>query len=168
MGCLTDTVCPEGHKCVGDDCFPIYATFRDWCSTYDIHIMIPEKDYEVMSYAEYLNIKKEIEDYVKSIPYTPCDLNSQCPEYFESTNNGVCIPIKKTFKNWVLETGIGEYIPVPSSKLITYAEFVETVNSVLKDVGLLNEIKEVYCEQEALLERGRKWQEEFNNKMARY
>lgn len=87
MECLHDTDCPEGHKCVGGDCYPIYATFMDWNYTYGTHIFIPDKDYEIMSYAEYLKIVKEVEDYVKSIPYIPCSLIERGREYQKELNN---------------------------------------------------------------------------------
>jgi hypothetical protein len=167
MGCLSQTDCPEGHKCVGGDCYPIYATFRDWNHTYGTHIYIPDKDFEVMSYADYLKIVGEVENYIKSVPFTPCSLDGQCPEYYESTNTGVCVPIRKTLKEWSKETGIGDMIPSTWEK-ITYDEFKKSVNEVLSDLKLLKDIRETYCEAESLIDRGRAYQEEFNRKMAKY
>lgn len=116
-------------------------------------------------------IQGELLGSLRGVPYLrKMERTAICPEwhYHSDDLGGVCTPIKKTFKQWVEETKIGEYIPVPSSKSITHAEFVETVNSVLKDVGLLNEIKEVYCEQEVLLEKAEDWKKRYMETMASY
>lgn len=113
-----------------------------------------------------------------------------CPEwhYHSDDLGGVCTPIKKTFKQWVETTGIGEYIPVPSSKLITHADFVDTVNSTLKDLVVMNEIKEEMCKEiesrekvreyiesdmklrhgSDIFERAKDWQKKYMEVMASY
>lgn len=96
---------------------------------------------------------------------------NNCPEWHEYLW-GECLPIEKTFKEWVSTTGIGEAIPNYSWEPITYKEFMETVNEVLKDVTLLKEIREEYCrnleEEASVLERRKEWQKKFMDKMASY
>lgn len=156
----------EGCRCIDDKCYPTYATFADWNRTFGTYVLMPDKDYEIMSYEEYRKIIREVEDYVKSIPPSNCNMEQQCPEW-HTMGEGQCVPMVKTFKEWVEITGIGDMIPSTWEK-ITYDEFRKSVNEVLADVKLLRDIRETYCEAESLIDRGRVYQEEFNRKMAKY
>jgi hypothetical protein len=101
--------------------------------------------------------------------YYLCEMETidQCPEYHKFVG-GECIPIAITFPEWVLETGIGEGIRTDAWPPITYQEFKDIVNDALKDVTILKEIRDKFCEAESLIEQGRRYQEEFNLRMARY
>lgn len=97
-----------------------------------------------------------------------------CPEW-HFMEEGLCLPIMKTYKEWVEATGIGEMIPYSHFVVMSHQFFIDTVNSVLKDINILKEIKEEYCKvleesqsvwNQSPIERLKEYQHEFNKKMA--
>lgn len=81
-----------------------------------------------------------------------------CPEWHEQ-HEGQCTPITKTYKEWADLTLIGQDIPNHSWSKITYQEFRDTINETLKDLSILNSIREEYCQREELIKLGEEWRE---------
>lgn len=91
-----------------------------------------------------------------------------CP-YGYQAEGGRCFPIYKTFREWAEETEIGVIIPDRSSDQVTYDEFMQIVKETVSSPYMMEALRETYCKSfETVIDKGRKYQHEFNLKMAKY